>query len=148
MSPPWDVKDVLPEDLVKRLRNWVQDPSSEPEIEQCYRSGQPLTVRRPERWEIEHRRYYPLYMKARELERMGKPDEALVIYRNILLDFTPIGTVYYERPAILLERKGEYQEAIAICDMAIANLKQEGAKEEFRRRKARLKKKLAKTQGR
>lgn len=141
-SPPWDVTEVQTEWIAQRIRNWVEDPAREPELDQRLREGQPIIVRRPEQWEIEQRQYYPLYLRAYALERTGNIDESLIIYRYILHNYTPIGTVYYERPAILLERRGEYQEALAICDMAIANLKQEKAREHFRRRKARLEKKM------
>ena len=54
------------------------------------------------------------FKRARLLEKEGKADEALEIYMRILRNYTPRGILYYERPAIILERAGEYDDAILI----------------------------------
>ena len=63
--------------------------------------------------------YFAMYEEARKLEKQSKPDEALKIYLNILDKYTPDGSAYYERPRIILERQGRYDEAINICQCAI-----------------------------
>ena len=81
------------------------------------------------------------YEMGRDLERQSKPLEALSIYRSLLTAFVPGGTAYYERPAIILERIGELDEAIQICDRAIHLIKIRAFHadaEPFERRKARL----------
>lgn len=97
--------------------------------------------------ELEHNIYYPFYEKARNLERAGFINEALDIYLNILKEFSPIETAYYERPAILLEKLKRYSEAIVICERAITkidNIYFHANPDEFQHRINRLKKKLLK----
>lgn len=67
--------------------------------------------------------YYSMFEKARELEKQDKPDEALNLYLHILSSFTPEGTLYYERPMILLEKQQRFSEAIEICERAIKEIK-------------------------
>ncbi|MGE5571658.1 MAG: hypothetical protein ACM3ZU_01375 [Bacteroidota bacterium] len=97
--------------------------------------------RRMRLWEEEHREYYPMYEQAQDLERQGRLEEALSIYMRILSDYTPRGTVYYERPAIILERLGQFDRAIAICKRAIKVIEAglfRADVEPFERRKVRL----------
>jgi len=85
--------------------------------------------------------YSKAYEMARELERQSRPFEALAVYRAILIAFAPEGTAYFERPAILLERFGELDEAIQVCDRAIEQIESHtfhAAAEPFKKRKARL----------
>lgn len=65
--------------------------------------------------------YYPLYARAKAFEKLGQPDKALPLYLSILTAYRPVGTAYYERPAILLERTGRLREALAVCDAALTN---------------------------
>lgn len=67
--------------------------------------------------------YFPMYETARMWEKVGNTEGALALYTEILKRFDPTGMVYYERPAILLERQGRYPEAIAICERAIRGIK-------------------------
>lgn len=99
------------------------------------------------RCEMEFDIYYPMYVQARLCEREGESDEALEIYMDILRSYVPSGTVYYERPAIILERAGEYDNAIRICDMAIVRIQAglfNADTEDSEKRKARLIRKRAK----
>lgn len=64
--------------------------------------------------------YSNLYKKAKDLEKLKKEDGALKIYLNILNKYSPKGIDYYERPAIILERKKRYKEAVKICRIAIS----------------------------
>lgn len=89
-------------------------------------------------------RYYKKLEKARELEKGGYQRMALEIYLNILETSVPLGTLYYERPCIILEREKRYQEAIKICNMAINRIERKmfnADVEDFEKRKARLVKK-------
>ncbi|MDK2920060.1 MAG: hypothetical protein PWQ37_2793 [Candidatus Petromonas sp.] len=63
--------------------------------------------------------YINMYKKARNLEKENRTDEALKIYLEILKKYSPIGTAYYERPAIILEKKKKYKEALEVCESAI-----------------------------
>lgn len=140
------------ESIVERLRACLDAPDSGPAIEawlhDVYQPGsinvRPTSSSRvspPTKWEIEHDFYYPRYLVARELERKARYEDALNIYDLILKVFEPRGTLYYERPAILLERMGRYDEAIVICNRAIRVIEAKlfhGDAEPFRRRRARL----------
>ncbi|HHY08266.1 MAG TPA: hypothetical protein GX530_07045 [Corynebacteriales bacterium] len=136
------------EELVRKLKRWYEDRLSEPEIEALYqaeqRTGVPPGRRRLCQWELEHDEYYPMYVRARLSEREDAPDEALEIYMDILNRYIPRGTVYYERPTIILERAGEYDDAIRICDMAIKAIQARlfnADTEPFEKRKVRLERK-------
>jgi len=85
--------------------------------------------------------YSKAYEMVRELECQSRPFEALTIYRAILIAFAPEGTAYFERPAILLERFGELDEAIQVCDRAIEQIESHAFhadSEPFKKRKSRL----------
>lgn len=93
---------------------------------------------------------YSRYEKARKLEKEGEEDKALKIYLK-LLDRIPQGTVYYERPCIILEKKHEYQKAIDICNIELKAVEDgrfggnvDAVKNEALHRKERLIKKLEK----
>ncbi len=85
--------------------------------------------------------YFPMYETARMWERAGNVEGALALYKEILKRFSPTGMLYYERPAILLERLGRYPEAIAICERAIRSIEAKrwhGDVAAFQRRLKRL----------
>lgn len=94
--------------------------------------------------------YYSLYEKARDLEKLNKVDEALNIYLSILNNYEPCGIVYYERPAIILEKQKKYTRALEVCNLALNNPKRfnkptwEGVTDKFTKRKNRLLDKIAK----
>lgn len=91
--------------------------------------------------------YFSLFEHARELEKSGHLEEALDIYLNILSEYSPEGSLYYERPAIILEKLKRYDESLKICDLAIKNqhdLNLHFSKEDFQYRKERLIKKIKK----
>lgn len=86
------------------------------------------------------------YQKARELEKLGKVDNALEIYLKILENCPP-GTDYYIRPCIILEKRHQYTQAVEICDLAIKNIRIgrfNADENEFLHRKSRLLKKIEK----
>ncbi len=95
--------------------------------------------------------YYKLYEKARELEKANQVESALKIYLDILLKYTPLGTAYYERPAIILEKQKEYIKALKICELVLNNSNRfneptwKSAKESFTKRKNRLLIKISKS---
>lgn len=86
-------------------------------------------------------KYFKMYENARKLERSGNVYDALDIYFEILKKYNPIGTVYYERPAIILEKLKRFNEAKQICDRAIKAIENGNFRadsEEFEKRKERL----------
>jgi len=136
-----------PEDLVKQLKQWQKDPSSQPEIEYYYRNYtlQEKTLPRPlQKWEKEAEDYIPRLDEARSLEKLGDIEGALKVYLDIIEQYNPIGTVYYERPAIILERLGRLEQAISVCEKALANPYLEKSWSLFEKRLNRLKKKTNK----
>ena len=98
-------------------------------------------LRKRARYKPDFSVYSKSYEMARELERQSRPSEALTVYQAILTAFAPEGTAYFERPAILLERLDELDEAIQVCDRAIEQIEDHAFHadaEPFRKRKARL----------
>lgn len=109
-----------------RVRKWVDDPSSDPELERWHQygvpKGLPFQMVKPTQDEIDFKKYYPMFLDAVELEKKGETTKALEKYKDILDSFTPFGTTYYENPIYLLEIKGDYLKAIRICKRAIQEI--------------------------
>lgn len=110
------------------------------------RFNTPSKPRRKLTMDEEFDRYYPLYLKALAKEKNGNTEGALRGYIYILQEYLPAGMSYYVRPAVILERKGNYVLAIEICNQAIkvtnSRLPVNFDKEELTHRVDRLKKKL------
>lgn len=90
---------------------------------------------------LEHNKIYTLYETAYSLEKENSHELALEKYFEILHNYVPIGSTYYKRPAILLEKLKRYEEAIKVCDLAIKYQQENNLhfpKEEFEHRKNRL----------
>lgn len=62
---------------------------------------------------------FKLVEKAKTMERIGNENKALEIYLQVHRDYTPNTSDAYERPAVILERKKRYKEALEICEKAI-----------------------------
>lgn len=62
---------------------------------------------------------FKLVEKAKTMERVGNENKALEIYLDLLENYTPNTSDAYERPAIILERRKRYDEALKICETAI-----------------------------
>ena len=91
-------------------------------------------------------RIYNQYEKAVSLEKEGKLEEALALHVDNLKNI-PEGSVYYERPCIVLDKLGRYDEAIQICELAIEQIKANKFNADlssFMRRKERLERKKSK----
>lgn len=85
---------------------------------------------------------HKLIEKAKSFERMGREEEALKIYLEIHEKFFPNTSDLFERPAILLEKRKRFDEAIQICEKAIKLIgegKITGVKDNFERRIFRIK---------
>lgn len=84
---------------------------------------------------------HKLSEKAKVLERMGREEEALKLYLEIHANYFPNTSDLYERPAIILEKRKRFDEAIHICEKAIKFInegKMTGIKETFSRRIDRI----------
>lgn len=98
--------------------------------------------------ELDFPKYFELYENARDHEKNGDTAKALDLYINILSNFEPSGTSYYERPAIILEKQKRYEEALKICNLALSNPNRfniptlKAVKKSFIKRKERLLKKI------
>lgn len=129
------------------LNEWIKNSSSHPEIEQWHKNGAKPIERSKTKEDKDFEKYSKSYEKARNLEKLGKENEALNIYLNILAKYSPIGTAYYERPAIILEREKKYILAANICKKAIKAINNphfHATPEEFIHRLNRLNDKIAK----
>lgn len=68
-----------------------------------------------------HEKIIMLHEKAHDLERDGDLEGALELYiKN--LESHPDGTVYFDRPCIVLEKLGRYEEAIELCNQALERI--------------------------
>ncbi len=62
---------------------------------------------------------YGLYLKAYQYEKNGDYETALDFYYWLLYTYSPGGTSYFERPAIILEKLKRYEEAAIITQIHI-----------------------------
>ncbi len=63
--------------------------------------------------------------KAKKMDRLGNDDAALEHYLEILEHYHPNLYANFERPAIILEKKHRYKEAIEICQRALELIEEE-----------------------
>ncbi|MBN2898522.1 MAG: hypothetical protein JXO44_07090 [Clostridia bacterium] len=63
--------------------------------------------------------------KAKKMDRLGNEDAALEIYLEILEHYQPHLYMNFERPAIILEKKRRFQEALEICQKALELIENE-----------------------
>lgn len=91
---------------------------------------------------------YKLHERAKRMERLGNDDEALRIYLEIQEDYFANTSDLYERPAVILERKHRFDEAIALCEKAIQLVEEDkitGTVEQFQKRIDKIKKRIGDT---
>lgn len=112
------IEQQTADDLIDRLLKWEKDPHSDPELERMFQNQEEMP-KYVSKEDIEFDRYYPIFKRAEELYKSKKLDEALSLYLEIQDRFTPRGTLYYSRPIDILERKGDYEKAINLCEKAI-----------------------------
>lgn len=96
---------------------------------------------------VEFYKIYSIYQSANGYEKLKDYNKAIELYLSILNEYTPRGTLYYERPAILLEKGKRYKEAIEVCKKAIQAIednKFHATKDEFEHRLNRLIEKMNK----
>ena len=89
---------------------------------------------------------YKLHERAKRMERLGNDTEALNIYMEIHEGYFANTSDLYERPAVILEKKHRFQEAIDMCEKAIAFIKEDkitGTEEQFEKRISKLKERMA-----
>ena len=63
--------------------------------------------------------------KAKKMDRLGNEDAALGLYLEILADYHPNLYANFERPAIILEKKHRYDEALEILERALELIDEE-----------------------
>lgn len=66
--------------------------------------------------------YYSKFLKAKDLEKAGEIEKALSLYMDVINNYNPEGSSYYERPAIMLEKIRDYKRALSISMMGKQNL--------------------------
>ncbi len=91
---------------------------------------------------------YKLHERAKRMERLGNDDEALNIYLQIHEDFFANTSDLYERPAVILEKKHRFDEAIALCQKAIALIQDDkitGTVEQFEKRIRKIEERMGKS---
>lgn len=88
---------------------------------------------------------FKLVEKAKTMERIGNENKALEIYLDLLENYTPNTSDAYERPAIILEKKKRFDEALKICEHAIELIndnKLGGTVSKFEKRIEKLKERM------
>ena len=121
----------------------MKDRLSEPEIEALPRlnSGQASHLEDADyAKELEHDDINDV-CKGSAKRREDAPDEALEIYMDILNRYIPEELSIMRDHTIILERAGEYDDTIRICDMAIKAIQARlfnADTEPFEKRKVRL----------
>lgn len=88
-----------------------------------------------------------LYNRAIAAEKAGRYNQALKLYLENLDLYSPQGLSHWERPAILLEKLKRYDEALVLCERALALDVEHGPtaasiREKFTKRRERLTQKL------
>lgn len=105
--------------------------------------------RRENRERKKHEKFdkiWKLHEKAHSMEREGDLEGALEIYLKNLKNH-PDGTVYFDRPCIVLEKLGRYEEAIELCNQALERIdkkKMNCDSDSYYKRRDRLRKKIEK----
>lgn len=140
-------KEMSSKEIADEMINWYNGKSDANRVQSYMKSMKEKAKREDSNFNY----IFSNYEKARKLEKSGEIDKALKIYLK-LLNRIPVGTDYYTRPCIILEKKHEYRKAIEICDMALQAIKEgrfggnvKGAEDEILHRRERLVKKLEKS---
>lgn len=90
---------------------------------------------------------YKLHERAKRMERLGSDTEALDIYMQIHENYFANTSDLYERPAVILEKKHRFEEAIQMCEKAISLIQEDkisGTVEQFEKRIEKIKARMEK----
>ena len=91
---------------------------------------------------------YKLVKKAKRYEKQGLQSKELEIYEIIHEQYLPNSSNLFKRPAILYEKKGEYEKSLELCKKAVELIESEkisGTKKTFEKKIEILKRKLKQT---
>lgn len=91
---------------------------------------------------------YKLVKKAKRYEKQGLQSKELEIYEKIHEEYLPNSSNLYKRPAILYEKKGEYDKSLELCKKAIELIEADkisGTKKTFEKKIEILNRKLKQT---
>lgn len=91
---------------------------------------------------------YKLVKKAKRYEKRGLHSKELEIYEIIHEKYLPNSSNLYKRPAILYEKKGEYDKSLELCKKAVALIEADkisGTKKTFEKKIEILNRKLKQT---
>ena len=93
---------------------------------------------------------YKLVKKAKRYEKQGLHSKELEIYEKIHKEYLPNSSNLYKRPAILYEKKGEYDKSLELCKKAVELIEADkisGTKKTFEKKIEILNRKLKQTSG-
>lgn len=117
-----DILNIDLEDTGKILNNYIK---GKPNSKQQYNELQ----NRLREYEVQEElkrsyfdEYYSKFLKAKDLEKAGKIEKALSMYMDVINNYNPEGSSYYERPAIMLEKIKDYKRALSITMLGKQNL--------------------------
>lgn len=94
------------------------------------------------------KKLYELQEKAKTFERIGSEDRALELYLEIHATCNPNTSNLFDRPMILLEKRGRIAEALDLCDKAITLIdedKMNAVRSHYEEKRERLQRKLSGT---
>ncbi len=92
------------------------------------------------------KKLYELQEKAKTFERIGSEDRALELYLEIHETCNPNTSNLFDRPMILLEKKGRIAEALALCEKAMVLIdedKMNAVRSHYEEKEGRLRRKLS-----
>lgn len=141
-----EFKELSLDELATELRNYIDTGIESKKLKE-HKAAMTLKDIANIKRKNTFNKYFKLYEKAKDLEKKKDVEGALAIYFEILDKYIPEGSVYYERPCIVLEKLKRYDEAIAICNLAITRIDNQifnFPKEEFEKRLDRLIRKKSK----
>ena len=93
---------------------------------------------------------YKLVKKAKRYEKQGLQSKELEIYEKIHEEYLPNSSNLYKRPAILYEKKGDYDKSLELCKKAVELIEADkisGTKKTFEKKIEILNRKLKQTSG-
>lgn len=117
-----DISNIDLEDTEKILNNYIKcKPNSKQQYNELQNGLREYEVQ--EELKRNHfDEYYSKFMKAKDLEKSGEIEKSLSLYMDVINNYNPEGNLYYERPAIMLEKIRDYKRALSIVMLGKQNL--------------------------
>lgn len=117
-----DILNIDLEDTGRILNNYIKDnPNSKQQYNELENKLKEYEAQEKLKKNT-FNEYYSKFLKAKDLEKAGEIEKALSLYMDVINNYNPEGSSYYERPAIILEKIRDYKRALSISMMGKQNL--------------------------